>query len=254
MRSLSVFGERLRAARKRRGLSQLDLAILAGTTPRHVSFIETGRSRPGRQVVLRIAETLNLSLRDRNVLLTTAGLAPAYPERELDDELMEPVRRVILQILAKHEPYPAFCIAPGLRFLYVNRAGERVQPGLTEMAPEAIIDRWCARLPGQSVQQHQASVYQAIGALRSELFYHPHPNLAELLLKAESHAQDAKLAPDSVQLPLCSTMEIGGQTLRTLTTVMQFDKATEVMMSELRLELVFPADQETAAFFEQLAT
>jgi transcriptional regulator with XRE-family HTH domain len=106
----SPFGQQLRHWRRRSGVSQLDLAVQAGTSPRHVSFIETGRSRPGRDLVLRLAVALDVPIRDRNTLLTSAGLPPAYPDRELTDDAMRPVKLVLERVLAGHEPYPAWVV------------------------------------------------------------------------------------------------------------------------------------------------
>src|SRR6185312_973323 len=104
------FPEALRARRTRRRISQLDLATLAGTTQRHLSFVESGRSVPGRNLVIRLAESLELTLRERNELLLAAGYAPAYPERPLEDPALAPVREALDRILDGHMPYPALVI------------------------------------------------------------------------------------------------------------------------------------------------
>src|SRR5262245_61090581 len=100
----------LREWRTRRRLSQLELAIRAGTTQRHVSFIESGRSVPGRAMVVRLAETLEVPLRDRNTLLLAGGYAPAYPQTSLDDPRLAPVRVALERILDGHRPYPAVIV------------------------------------------------------------------------------------------------------------------------------------------------
>ncbi|MCP5065963.1 MAG: helix-turn-helix transcriptional regulator [bacterium] len=133
--AVSPFGERLRVWRKRRGFSQMDLAIEVGTPSRHVSFLETGRSRPGRPIVLRLAEALQLSPRERNALLVAAGLAPVYSEYGLDDDALQPVRNIVARVLDNHDPFPAFAFAPGLRLLQANRTAERLFPGMTALAP-----------------------------------------------------------------------------------------------------------------------
>jgi len=144
MEKLSLFGEHLRSYRKRRGISQLELAASACSTPRYISFIETGRSRPGKGVVLRIAKVLNLTLRETNSLLVSAGLRAAFDDIPLDVQEMQPVRRIINQILKKHDPYPAWSIGPGLRFLNSNKAAEKLYPGFVGMEPKDLIDLWCS--------------------------------------------------------------------------------------------------------------
>jgi len=251
MPTLSRFGERLRAWRKRRGLSQLDLALIAGTTSRYVSFVETGRSRPGRGVVLRLADAMSLSLRDSNALLVAAGLSPAYTEQPLDDAQMAPVRRVVDAVLRNHEPYPAWAIGPALKFLGSNAAAERIFPGMTQMSPEALVDMWCSPAMGEGWQE---SARQTVAALRTELLQRPHPDLPALLSRAEDHAKGLGPAPDSLDTrAMCSTMQIQGRAIRTLSTVMHFDHPSDVTMAEIRVELIFPADADAEAFFVELA-
>jgi transcriptional regulator with XRE-family HTH domain len=116
------FGAELRRWRQRRRVSQLELALQAGTTQRHLSFIESGRSVPGRGMVVRLTESLLLPLRERNQLLLHAGYAPAYPESALDDEDLHAVRGALQSILEGHEPYPAMIINRGGELLLANRA------------------------------------------------------------------------------------------------------------------------------------
>jgi transcriptional regulator with XRE-family HTH domain len=103
-------GELLRAWRQRRSLSQLELALNADVSSRHVSFLETGRARPSREMVLHLAEHLDVPLRDRNGLLMAAGYAPQYAERELEKPEMAPVRKALERFLRAHEPYPAVVV------------------------------------------------------------------------------------------------------------------------------------------------
>src|ERR1051325_5720788 len=107
MNTISPIGEQLRDWRQRRRLSQLDLALDAEISTRHLSFLETGRAQPSREMVLRLAEQLETPLRERNVLLMAAGFAPVFVERALDDPALAPARRAIALILKGHEPYPA---------------------------------------------------------------------------------------------------------------------------------------------------
>jgi transcriptional regulator with XRE-family HTH domain len=119
---MSRFPTELRRWRTGRRMSQLDLAVRAGTTQRHLSFIEQGRSRPGRSMVLRLAESMELSLRERNELLLSAGFAPAFAESSLDDEALRPVRQALEIILDGHLPYPAMVVRPHGILVTANRA------------------------------------------------------------------------------------------------------------------------------------
>ena len=136
---MAGFTSELRRWRTARRLSQLELAIRAETTQRHVSFIEQGRSRPGRGMVVRLAESMELTLRERNELLLAAGFAPAFPESPLDDEALRPVREALDTILDGHLPYPAIVVRPYGVLVTANRAfdvfNEGVDPAL--LAPPA---------------------------------------------------------------------------------------------------------------------
>src|SRR5262244_1981361 len=125
----------LREWRTRRRVSQLELAIRAGTTQRHVSFIETGRSVPGRAMVVRLAESLEVPLRERNALLLAAGYAPAYPETRLDDPRLGPVRTALERILAGHLPYPAVIVDRHGDLVAANDGFGALTPGV---APELL--------------------------------------------------------------------------------------------------------------------
>lgn len=253
MTKISAIGLLLRQHRKKRHCTQLDLALSAGTTPRYISFIETGRSRPGKNVILRLAEALTLTLRETNALLVAAGLPMSYAERSLDEQQMEPVKRTIDHILKKHEPFPAWVIAPGLRFMASNNAAEKIFPGLVGMEPIDLIDLWCSPSDRFDEQQRAHIIFQTLNGLRHEALYYPHPDVNRAIERVEYYAKDFSEPPiindTSV---MCPTLFVNGQQVRTLTTVMRFDKVVEVTMEEIRIELVFPADQHSESIFRAL--
>src|ERR1700677_3283227 len=135
------FPHALRERRTRRHVSQLELALRAGTTQRHLSFIESGRSAPGRDMVVRLAESLELPLRERNELLLAAGYAPAYPESSLDDPALAPARTAIGHILTGHLPYPALVVDRHGDVIAANEAldliTEGADPGLVGLGTNA---------------------------------------------------------------------------------------------------------------------
>jgi transcriptional regulator with XRE-family HTH domain len=237
-------------------MSQLALAAQAGTTPRHLSFIETGRSRPGPDLVVRLASALDVPLRERNALLVAAGLPATYPSLSLDDEAMKPVRRVVERILASHEPYPAWVGSRGFRFISSNQAAERLFPGLCGLEPEAVVDLWFGPGPFRDMVENWPDVVWAgVAGLRREAVRASDPRLNDLLQRAELHAR-AIPAPEADALPelpvVCPRLKIGGRSVRTISTVMRFDTAVEVTASELRVELMFPADEASEEFFHRL--
>ena len=139
-------GDQLRDWRTRRRMSQLDLALEAGVSARHLSFLETGRSRPSRDMVLRLCEELAVPLRDRNRLLLAAGFAPAYEERPLEAPEMEPVRRAVAQVLTGHEPFPAAVVDRWWNLVAANRNVVAV-PGGRRRAPARAARQRAAREP-----------------------------------------------------------------------------------------------------------
>jgi len=254
--TLPPFGEKLRAWRKRRGFSQLDLAVEAETTPRYVSFIETGRSRPGLDVVLRIADALQLSLRDKNALLKSAGLAPVFSERPLDDNALAPILHVVDQVLVNHNPYPAIAFAPGLRILKLNATAERLFPGMTSLTPAQLIQAWCSPRPGIDNAEVLEDAWRIVSTLRHEMSTRPHPDLPDLLAQAEQLA--SRLGPhpahvDDDEVVMHATVPVDGVDVKTVATVMRFDKAIDVTVAELKVELMFPADAEGARRFAAFA-
>lgn len=254
--NLSPFGQQLRAWRRRRGLSQLELAARAETTPRHVSFIETGRSRPGRALVLRLAESMNLPVRDRNKLLTSAGLPPAFAERDLGEESMRPYREAVEAILRHHEPYPG-CVADALgRILMSNKAFRALWPGGGDQTPEENVDAFFAPGGMNTVIENWAEVAWAyVDGQRREAARTGHPRLVALAERAARHLQGVpRPAVSGEGAPVvCPRFRFGDRVVRTFSTVMRFEHAAEVTISELRVELIFPADEEGDAFFRGLA-
>jgi transcriptional regulator with XRE-family HTH domain len=248
----------LRAWRQRRGLSQLELALQAGTTPRHLSFLETGRSRPGAEMVLRLARCLDVPLRQRNQLLRAAGHPPAFAERGLGEAAMGSVRAALRWMLDRHEPFPAYVLDGRGRLVEGNAGG-----------------RWLWALVGDAAREKHA----ALAMLESPTVWAALENraevghaLADALERdalatgdpgplADLEALRARLlgTPRPPDLPagapvICPRLRWGGQTLRTLTTVCRFGNSADVTLDELRVELIFPADAATDAALRALGS
>jgi transcriptional regulator with XRE-family HTH domain len=247
---MTRFPSELRRRRSARRLSQLELAMRAETTQRHVSFIEQGRSRPGRGMVVRLAESLELTLRERNELLLAAGFAPAFPESPLDDEALRPVRQAIDTILDGHLPYPAIVVRSPCILVAANRAfdlfNEGVDPALLEppinlfrhaLHPDGLARR-VRNLPawGRHITQH----------VRAQLARSPDPSLEALLAELEGYLPPL---PDEVDvLGFAVPLELASADgdLRLITTLTSFATAADVTLAELSLEAFLPADEHTA--------
>jgi len=244
------FPGELQQSRKARRLSQLELAVRAGTTQRHVSFIEQGRSQPGPGIVARLADALELSPRERNHLLLAAGYAPAFPESQLDDEALRPVRRALDTILDGHLPYPAMVVRPHGVLVAANRAfdvfHEDVDPALLEapinvfrlaLHPEGVARR-VGNLPewGRHITEN----------LRARLARSPDPSLDALVTELEGYLPPMPSEPAVLGFAVPLELESVDGDLRLMTTLTSFATATDVTLAELHLEAFLPADEATA--------
>jgi transcriptional regulator with XRE-family HTH domain len=258
LHSDAAFPRELRAWRQRRGLSQLDLAIRAGTTPRHLSFLETGRSRPGEDIVLRLARALDVPLRQRNGLLRAAGLSPAFPERPLDAAAMSPVRDVIRQLMAQHEPFPAYVLDARWRLRDVNTGGRWLWSWVGPSAWEGNALLALVRAPAvwAALEDRGALLDALCEALERDVVATGDPDLAADLdaLRALCAAHPAPRGAGTPGPVLCPRLRVGDQVLRTLTTICRFGNAVDVTLDELRVELIFPADPATDAVLRALGT
>jgi len=246
-------GTLLRDWRLRRRMSQQDLALEAGVSARHVSFVETGRAKPSADMVIQLAEHLDVPLRDRNTLLLAAGFAPAYAQRDLDEPEMGPVREAIDRVLRGHEPYPAVVVDRHWGLVAANRAVPLLIGGAADhlleppvnvlrlslhpegMAPRiANLGEWRAHLLDRLGRQAVVSGDPALFALHEELAGYPGGE--------GGHVPD--LEAGAIAVPLRLRTDDGE--LAFISTATTFGTATDVTVSELAIESFFPADDATA--------
>ena len=246
-------GTLLRDWRVRRRMSQQDLALEAGVSARHVSFVETGRAKPSADMVIQLAEHLDVPLRDRNTLLLAAGFAPAYAQRDLDEPEMGPVREAIDRVLRGHEPYPAVVVDRHWGLVAANRAVPLLIGGAADhlleppvnvlrlslhpegMAPRiANLGEWRAHLLDRLGRQAVVSGDPALFALHEELAGYPGGE--------GGHVPD--LEAGAIAVPLRLRTDDGE--LAFISTATTFGTATDVTVSELAIESFFPADDATA--------
>ena len=247
---MSRFPTELRRWRTTRRLSQLELAIRAETTQRHVSFIEQGRSRPGRNVVVRLAESLDLTLRERNELLLAAGFAPAFPESPLDDTALRPVRQALDTILDGHLPYPAMVVRPHGVLVTANRAFEVFHEGVDPelLTPPVNVFRLALHPGGNArrVRNLPAWGRHITEHLRAQLARSPDPALEGLLAELEGYLPPAPPQEDVLGFAVPLELASADGDLRLITTLTSFATATDVTLAELHLEAFLPADDHTA--------
>lgn len=258
----SPFGEHLRHWRQHRRLSQLDLAQEAEISTRHLSFVETGRSVPSREMVLRLAERLDVPLRERNALLVAAGYAPMYRERPLDDPALASAKQAVELILKSHEPYPALAVDRHWNLVAANRMLphllEGADPSLVQgqvnvlrlslhprgLAPKIVnLAQWRAHLFERLRQQIHATGDAGLAALLEELRAYPVPEGAETL-----HMEGELLG---VAMPFRFRTRHGVLSFISTTTI--FGTPVDVTLQELALETFFPADAMTGDVLRGLA-
>jgi transcriptional regulator with XRE-family HTH domain len=257
-------GDLLREWRERRRLSQLALALDADVSARHVSFLETGRARPSREMLLRLMEQLDVPLRERNGLLLAAGFAPAFPQRELDDPALATARAVIDRVLAGHEPFPALAVDRHWNLVAANRAVGLLTTGVAPelLQPPVNVLRVSLHPEGMAPRIANLDEWRAhlLARLRRQVEQTADPTLADLVEEIEGYAikgtanetrePAAESAGITIAVPLRLRTEHGP--LAFLSTTMVFGTPVDVTLSELAIEAFFPADAVTAEILPRL--
>jgi transcriptional regulator with XRE-family HTH domain len=258
------FGTLLQTWRRRRRMSQLDLSAESGVSQRHVSFLESGRSAPSREMVLRLAETLDVPLRDRNALLLAAGLAPVVAERGLGHPDLVAASRAVDAILQAHAPNPALAVDRNWQMVRANPAVAPLLGGVAprllsgtpnvlrlSLHPDGLAPRirnlrdWRVHIFRRLERQVGATADPGLAALLEELRAYPVPGSARPPTAA-SHLLDNYAFTLDLVLP-------DGTPLSLLTTTTVFGTAADVTLSELAIESFFPADMATADHLARLA-
>lgn len=257
------FGTLLRDWRQRRRLSQLALAVDAEISQRHLSFLESGRSQPSRDMVLRLTERLAVPLRERNMILAAAGFAPVYGERSLEAPELAAARAAIDRILKGHEPHPALAVDRFWTLLSANRAAAALLKGVAghlvageinvlrlSLHPDGLQRRilnfreWRAHVLARLAHETDVSGDARLAALLEELKSYPAP-------PREPPSRAHPGARGRIAIPLVLTSGEGRLSFISTTTV--FGTAVEVTLSEVTIEAFFPADRETAKAMAKLA-
>jgi transcriptional regulator with XRE-family HTH domain len=257
--STLAIGNHLRQWRQRRHLSQLDLACTAEISPRHLSFVETGRAEPSRDMILHLAEQLEIPVRERNVLLVAGGFAPIFKERPLSDPALAPARAAIDLVLAGHKPYPAFALDRHWNVVASNAALPQLYEGVEPevMAAPLNVLRLSLHPGGLAPRIENLAEWRAhlLHRLRRQVDLTADPGLVELereLLSYPVPSDAVDAGPgDGIVVPL--RIRTGAGLLSFFSTTMVFGTPVDVTLSELAIESFFPADQATAGIVATLS-
>ncbi|HWI74181.1 MAG TPA: helix-turn-helix transcriptional regulator [Baekduia sp.] len=248
-------GALLRRWRDQRRLSQMELALEADVSTRHLSFVETGRSKPSREMVVRLAEHLDVPLRERNELLLAAGYAPAYPESSLEDAELGQVRDAVRRLLAAHEPYPAVAVDrrwelvdgnAGVALITAGAAAHLLEPPVNALRLSLHPDGMAPRIA--NLAEWRGHV---LGRLRREVTATQDAQLRSLLAELEAYPGgdddpgETVPAPGAIVVPLRLRTDAGE--LAFMSTVTTFGTPLDITVSELSIEAFFPADDHTAS-------
>jgi transcriptional regulator with XRE-family HTH domain len=256
MSEQAAVGTLLREWRTRRRLSQLDLASEAGISSRHLSFVETGRSRPSREMVLHLADQLGVPLRARNSLLIAAGYAPTFHATDLDAPEMRSVRSAIERVLAAHDPYPAILVDRRWMLVAANRAAALLVEGVAPELLEPPINVLRASLHPDGLAKRIVNLSEwaehIIGGLQRQIAVTGDDELRALEVELSEYASQqgagpppAAEAPGAIAIPLRLHSPDGE--LAFITTIATFGTALDVTLAELAIEAFLPADDVTAA-------
>ncbi|MFJ6833426.1 helix-turn-helix domain-containing protein [Streptomyces sp. NPDC091209] len=252
-------GPLLRGWREERRVSQLELALRAGSSARHVSFIETGRSRPSEEMVLRLAEHLDVPVRERNALLLAAGYAPHYPETPLDDPSMDALREGVERLIQCYEPYPALVVDATYDVLAANRGIAMLLDGVPErllvpplnamrlaLHPEGLAPRirnlrtWRNHLLAQMERQIALRRSRPLRALYEEVAAYPVPD--------RDAVEDDESLGSAPRFALPMRIEHDGRVLSFVSSISTFNTPMDVTVAELAIETLLPADPATVKY------
>lgn len=251
----TTVGELLRDWRQRRRLSQLDLSIAAEVSTRHLSFVETGRAKPSRELVLHLAEHLDVPLRERNALLHAGGYAPVFTERPLEAADMAPVRHALDTLLASHDPFPAIVVDRRHDLVLANRAATQL---FTSRLPAPLLERPVNALRATLHPEGLARDIVNLGELSGHLLARLDREIAASAdPELQALADELRGYPGVVEAPVPEppasqlftpfALRSDSGELRFFTSIATFGTALDITVSELSIESFFPADEATAA-------
>jgi transcriptional regulator with XRE-family HTH domain len=249
MITTTPIGEQLRDWRQRRRLSQMDLALDAEISTRHLSFVETGRAQPSRDMILRLAAELEVPLRERNAMLLIGGYAPVFPERSANDVALTQARATIDTLLSAHEPFPALAVDRHWNLVSANSAGTKLLTGIAEhlLKPPINVLRASLHPDGAAPRIVNLGEWKAhlLHRLRKQFEASADPVLLELIEELRGYPAPPAPAADPAALAVPIVVRSPAGEMAFLSTTLLFGSPLDVRLSELAIEIFLPADAAT---------
>ena len=253
--SAAGFGQALRHWRDVRRFSQLELALEADVSARHISFLESGRAKPSREMVLQLADALMLPRGTRNALLAQAGFSNAFPSTPLESGQIAPLMHALLSMMDKHAPYPAMLCDSHWNVLQASPSARALlAPFHSGEAPMNVVNMLCDKDKlGDFIVNYDEVMWEMLGRVRLEaLEASGDPHLITMEAKLRLILRDSPQSPEKPRRPLVPIqVRALGTTLSFLTAIAHFGTSEDVVVRDLRLELLFPADEQTRQAFGQ---
>ncbi|SMD14542.1 helix-turn-helix transcriptional regulator [Rhizobium sp. RU36D] len=250
------FAQQLKTWRGRRRLSQLQLALEAEVSARHIAFLETGRARPSRAMVLRLGDALDMPRAERNLLLDAAGFRAAYGQRSLDDAALEPVRKAIAHMIRGHMPYPAFVFDRHWTILDANDSGLTMLGGFGLSQGQSFLEFLLQPDRGAELVEN----WEEVAAHLASRFRLESAHLGGDALLERAAAALARQGGETAHLPSADLPPVvpvrfrfGGEVYPMFSTITQFGTAEDIALADIKIEMFFPADVATETLFARMA-
>ncbi|MEM9604006.1 MAG: helix-turn-helix transcriptional regulator [Pseudomonadota bacterium] len=249
---MNRFSDALRTWRKTRRLSQLELAVEAEVSARHISFLETGRAQPSAEMIGRLGEAMQLPLSAQNQLLTQAGFAARYPARDWGDTAMAPIRAAVERMLGRHDPYPALALDRVWRIVSMNASAEALYGALGVHTGDSLLELMLSDALATVIENWPTVAHHTAKRLRTESAAQGGVPELDRAADALASAPAPEAAPASPVVPM--VLAVNGARLALFGTIAQFGTPEDVALDDLKIELFFPADETTRLTLEALAS
>ncbi|MEL7485920.1 MAG: helix-turn-helix domain-containing protein, partial [Pseudomonadota bacterium] len=245
------FGMLLKEWRTRRRVSQLDLGLAANVSARHISFLETGRANPSKAMVIQLSETLDVPRAARNSLLTAAGYAQAYKARSLDDPEMAFITDAMNWMLTRHDPFPAFAFDRAWRFVRLNACATQLFGGFGINVGDSMIDALTEPGPGRdAIVNRDEVIRHLILRLRTESAHLGGDDALDAAAQRLKAELGDRVCDTPGPMPAVTPViySAGAARFSFFSTIAQFGSTEDIALAEMKIELMYPADEETRAF------